>query len=222
MSWLDPVRQALDEGPCTVFFRDDDAGWGDERLSALLDLFDRRGLPVDLAVIPAELRPTLTAELTVRAPAGAVHLHQHGVAHVNHEPAGRKCEFGPARSYAAQAADITRGAAILADAFGDLVAPVFTPPWNRCSAVTADVLADAGFAVLSRDSTATRWPGHASPSCRSRSTGSAPARTCGGPRTSWPGDWQRRSAPAVRSASCCTTRSQTTASSPRSAPCPRC
>ena len=159
MSWLDPVRRALDEVPCTVFFRDDDAGWGDERLWTLLDLFDRRALPVDLAVIPAELRPTLTAELTVRARAGGVHLHQHGLAHVNHEPSGRTCEFGPARSYEAQAADITRGAAILADAFGGLVAPVFTPPWNRCTAVTADVLADTGFAVLSRDSTAGPLPG---------------------------------------------------------------
>ena len=158
MSWLDPVRRALDEGPCRVFFRDDDAGWGDERLWVLLDLFDRRSLPVDLAVIPAVLHPTLTAELTVRARAGGVHLHQHGFAHVNHEPAGRKCEFGPARSYEAQAADITRGAAVLGDAFGELVHPVFTPPWNRCTAVTADVLADAGFAVLSRDSTATPLP----------------------------------------------------------------
>ena len=159
MSWLDPVRGALDEGPCTVFFRDDDAGWGDERLWALLDLFDRRSLPVDLAVIPAELHPRLAAELTVRARAGAVRLHQHGYAHVNHEPAGRKCEFGPSRPYDAQAADITRGAAILADAFGDVVEPAFTPPWNRCTAVTADVLADARFAVLSRDSTATPLPG---------------------------------------------------------------
>ena len=158
MSWLDPVRQALDESSCTVFFRDDDAGWGDDRLWALLDLFDRRSLPVDLAVIPAELRPTLTAELTVRARAGGVNLHQHGFAHVNHEPIGRKCEFGPARPYEAQAADIARGAAILGDAFGELVDPVFTPPWNRCTAVTADVLTDAGFAVLSRASTATPLP----------------------------------------------------------------
>ena len=158
MSWLDPVRQALDEGPCPVFFRDDDAGWDDERLWALLDLFDRRALPVDVAVIPAELGPALAAELAVRARAGGVHLHQHGYAHVNHEPVGRKCEFGPSRPYQAQAADIARGAEILRDAFGDLVEPIFTPPWNRCTAETADALADAGFAVLSRDSTATPLP----------------------------------------------------------------
>ena len=37
-----------------------------------------------------------------------------------------------------------------------------------------------------------------------------------------PAGWPRRSAPAVRSASCCTTRSPTTAGSPRWAPCSRC
>jgi predicted deacetylase len=156
MSWLDPVRQALDEGPCTVFFRDDDAGWGDDRLWTLLDLMERRSLPVDLAVIPAELNPRLAAELTVRARNGGVRLHQHGYAHVNHEPVGRKCEFGPSRPYDAQAADIARGAAMLGEAFGDeLVEPVFTPPWNRCTSETARALADQGFAVLSRDHTAT-------------------------------------------------------------------
>jgi peptidoglycan/xylan/chitin deacetylase (PgdA/CDA1 family) len=154
MSWLDPVRVALDDGPCPVFFRDDDAGWGDERLRALLDLFDRRSLPIDVAVIPAELHPSLAAELAARARDGAVHLHQHGYAHVNHEPVGRKCEFGPSRSYPEQAADIRHGQAVLRDAFGDLLDPVFTPPWNRCSSDTAAALADAGFAILSRDGTA--------------------------------------------------------------------
>ncbi|HEY6748812.1 MAG TPA: hypothetical protein VI357_24235 [Mycobacteriales bacterium] len=154
MSWLEPVRVALDEGPCTVFVRADDAGWGDERLWALLDLFDRRSLPVDVAVIPAALHPALAAELTVRARVGGVHLHQHGWAHVNHEPVGRKCEFGPSRPYEDQVADIARGRAVLGDAFGDLLDPVFTPPWNRCTSGTAAALAACGIAVLSRDSTA--------------------------------------------------------------------
>ncbi len=158
MSWLDPVRDALDEGPTTVFFRDDDAGWGDERLWSLLDLFDRRSLPVDVAVIPASLHPALASELTVRARAGGVHLHQHGWAHVNHEPVGRKCEFGPSRDHSAQAADIARGQDDLRDAFGDLLDPVFTPPWNRCTSDTAAALTANGIAVLSRDSTAAPLP----------------------------------------------------------------
>ena len=159
VSWLDPVRAALDDGPVTVFFRDDDAGWGDERLWALLDLFDRRSLPVDVAVIPAALHPALAAELTVRARAGGVHLHQHGWAHVNHEPVGRKCEFGPSRPYEAQAADVGRGQDLLRDAFGALLDPVFTPPWNRCTSDTAAALAAHGVAILSRDSTAAPLPG---------------------------------------------------------------
>ncbi|HEV7656466.1 MAG TPA: DUF2334 domain-containing protein [Mycobacteriales bacterium] len=154
MSWLEPVRAALDEGPCRVFFRDDDAGWGDERLWALLDLFRRRSLPIDVAVIPGSLTPSLIAGLAARARAGGVRLHQHGFAHVDHEPAGRKYEFGPSRSYDQQAVDITRGQALLRDAFGDLIEPVFTPPWNRCTSDTAAVLADTGFRILSRDSTA--------------------------------------------------------------------
>ena len=37
-AWIEPIARALDERtlPLTVFFRDDDAGWSDERLFALL------------------------------------------------------------------------------------------------------------------------------------------------------------------------------------------
>ena len=86
--WPHAVRTALDEAPAPVelFFRDDDAGWGDERLLELLDLFAALGLPVDLAVIPAALDAGLAAELRARGIALAVGLHQHGYAHANHEP----------------------------------------------------------------------------------------------------------------------------------------
>ncbi len=66
----------------------------------------------------------------------ALRLHQHGYAHTDHEPAGRKCEFGPARSRAAPAPDIAAGRERLAALLGDAVDPVFTPPWNRCTAAT--------------------------------------------------------------------------------------
>lgn len=157
--WLAPVAAALDgaERPVPVFFRDDDAGWGDDRLVALLDRFDAAGLPVDVAVIPAALTPALARELAARAAAGGARLHQHGFAHVNHEPAGRKCEFGEARCEADQAADVAAGRRLLLDALGDLVDPVFTPPWNRCTPATAAALAGQGFEVLSRDDGARRF-----------------------------------------------------------------
>jgi peptidoglycan/xylan/chitin deacetylase (PgdA/CDA1 family) len=151
-SWLQPLVDALDSAPDPVpcFFRDDDAGWNDERLLALLDVFAERALPVDLAAIPAALDAGLARELAAR-PVG---LHQHGLAHVNHERAGRKHEFGPSRGAAAQRRDIEAGRERLGELLGDRVDPIFTPPWNRCTRDTGEALAALGFAALSREARA--------------------------------------------------------------------
>jgi predicted deacetylase len=156
MKWLETVRVALDEAdvPRRFFFRDDDAGWRDDRLRAVLDCFVARGLPVDVAVIPTELTPRLTRELWVRVRDTGLRVHQHGYAHANHEPTGRRCEFGQARDAAAHTRDIAEGQRLMRDAFGPRVDPVFTPPWNRCVPEIADALLPLGFEVLSRDSTA--------------------------------------------------------------------
>jgi hypothetical protein len=83
-----------------------------------------------------------------------IELHQHGYAHVNHEPEGRKCEFGPVRSRARQRLDIARGQQRLRALLGPSVRPIFTPPWNRCTPETAACLVDLGFVALSRDRSA--------------------------------------------------------------------
>jgi hypothetical protein len=156
--WLAPVRAALDASAreTTFFFRDDDAGWDDEALFALLDLFHVRGLPLDLAVIPAVLSPGLARDLARRATAlpELLGLHQHGFTHANHEQAGRSCEFGAARPRAAQLADIAAGQRRLDRLLPGLVEPIFTPPWNRCTADTGSCLVELGIGTLSRDSTA--------------------------------------------------------------------
>jgi peptidoglycan/xylan/chitin deacetylase (PgdA/CDA1 family) len=153
--WLEPVRAALDaaDEPVAFFFRDDDAGWADDHLMALLDLFDEHGVCVDLAVIPAALRPGLAAELRARrrAARAGVGLHQHGLAHVNHETEGKRQEFGPARGPSDQRGDLAAGRERLAALLGDDLDPIFTPPWNRCTEVTGRCLADLGVGVLSRD-----------------------------------------------------------------------
>ena len=154
-AWLDPVRRALDEtpGPLSFFFRDDDVGRADDLLTALLDRFVRRGIPLDLAVIPQALLPAAADALgraVTRAPA-PVGVHMHGFAHVNHEPAGRKCEFGASRDASAQRRDLDAGRRRLAELLGDLVAPFFTPPWNRCTETTGRLLRELGFRALSRD-----------------------------------------------------------------------
>jgi hypothetical protein len=120
--------------PIDIFFRDDDAGWADERLLELIGRFAEHGLPLDLAVIPAELTDDLAGALLERH-AG---LHQHGFAHVNHEREGRKCEFGPSRGIDEQRADIAAGRERLATLLGDRLQPFFTPPWNRCTRDTAE------------------------------------------------------------------------------------
>jgi peptidoglycan/xylan/chitin deacetylase (PgdA/CDA1 family) len=152
-SWLQPVEEAVEAArePVRVFFRDDDAGWDDARLLALLDRFAACALPVDLAVIPRSLGAGLAGELAARPGVG---LHQHGLSHANHEREGRKCEFGPSRGLEAQRRDIEAGRARLTDLLGDRVDPIFTPPWNRCTADTGAALAELGFRVLSRESRA--------------------------------------------------------------------
>jgi hypothetical protein len=150
-SWLDGLRRALDAAarPVDFFFRDDDAGWCDERLFALLDLFERYALPLDVAAIPRAMTTTLASELRARAAASPsrVAVHQHGFAHLNHEAEGRKCEFGPSRPRELQRRDIESGRHLLAEVYGLAVSGIYTPPWNRCTVET-------DFGVLSRDATA--------------------------------------------------------------------
>jgi peptidoglycan/xylan/chitin deacetylase (PgdA/CDA1 family) len=156
--WLDPLRMALDAAnePVTFFFRDDDAGWADDRLLELLHVFARYGVPVDLAVIPQALDQLLARRLLACAEAhpGAIGLHQHGFAHRNHEPVGRKQEFGPSRSREQQRSDIAEGRRRLHQLLGPFAQPIFTPPWNRCTAVTISCVAELGFRALSRDARA--------------------------------------------------------------------
>lgn len=158
--WLDPLVAALDEaadrpGGVPFFLRDDDIGWDDAALLALLDVVDAAGLPIDLAAIPCDLTPAGAQTLHDRHARGSdLRVHQHGLAHANHETSGRKHEFGPARSAAVQRDDVARGRDLLHGLLGGspvLDAAVFTPPWNRTSADTPVVLADLGFTLLSRD-----------------------------------------------------------------------
>ncbi len=149
---------AVDHGPgdgthVDIFVRDDDAGWDHDALLALLDVTTAARVPVDLAVIPAVLDDRIVASLSARIDAAVtlVGVHQHGYAHANHEVQGRRCEFGSSREAAVQHDDIARGRRILRDAFDKRLDPFFTPPWNRCTAVTGTVLTGLGYTVLSRD-----------------------------------------------------------------------
>jgi hypothetical protein len=151
---LDTLLAALDaaRAPVSFFLRDDDGGWDDTALFALLDHTERAGVPIDLALIPQASGAALATSLGMRAAAapGLIGLHQHGCAHTNHESTGRKCEFGDARPVAAQRNDLRAGRDRLRDRFGARLDAIFTPPWNRCSAATPALLVELGFEMLSR------------------------------------------------------------------------
>jgi predicted deacetylase len=155
--WLDPVAATLEQrtSPVTLFIRDDDAGWEDEQLFRVIDVVHERGLPIDLAAIPEAVTPSLGRALrrSVDRSRGLLAVHQHGFAHANYEPTGKKCEFGPSRSLSQQRDDIAAGRRRLEDLLGTAGSGIFAPPWNRCTATTATALVELGFRVLSRDAT---------------------------------------------------------------------
>lgn len=145
------AQQAEATTPTHLFLRDDDIDEDEETLRELLDVSLARGVPINLEVIPGTLTDACTRLIAdhKRFTPEFVQLDQHGWLHSNHEREGRKCEFGPCRSYAQQYDDIARGQELLATTLPELISPVFTPPWNRCTEDTYRVLDDLGFAVFS-------------------------------------------------------------------------
>lgn len=156
---LDSVDDGLDDrvdreavGPVEVFFRDDDAGWADDKLLGLCDVFSGRA-PLDLAVIPLEIDARLASDLLEHS--AELGFHQHGYAHRNHQATGKKCELADTRPPNAIRQEIEAGQIRLRGLFGDRLDPIFTPPWNRCGLIAAETLVELGVRALSRDTGAT-------------------------------------------------------------------
>jgi peptidoglycan/xylan/chitin deacetylase (PgdA/CDA1 family) len=129
-----------------LWWRDDDAGRDDPRLERLLELAERRALPVALAVVPVWL--DAGAQARIAASPGTTVL-QHGFAHRNHALDGQKsCELG-GRAIATIEAELASGRDILVDAFGAAFLAVLVPPWNRLDRKLIGRLAACGFSGLS-------------------------------------------------------------------------
>jgi peptidoglycan/xylan/chitin deacetylase (PgdA/CDA1 family) len=135
--------------PLQLFIRNDDVSDDEPRLRQLLALGEKHRVPLTLAVIPGLL--TEGAIELLNQQDDLIELQQHGWQHTNHETCGKKCEFGASRDNAAQHADLAAGQARMNEAFGTRWFPAFTPPWNRCTAATAQGLIDLSFCALSRD-----------------------------------------------------------------------
>lgn len=147
---------ALEKGnrldPVYVFFRADDVAVPGANFFRLMDLFTRYRVPLCLAVVPAWLTPSRWEELkrTGRKAPPLWCWHQHGWRHVNHEPQGKKQEFGSARTALQIRDDLIRGKQHLEALMGGSFSPVFTPPWNRCGQHTLCMLKELKYKAVSR------------------------------------------------------------------------
>jgi len=130
-----------------LWWRDDDAQTVTPDLERLLDLSDRHAVPAHLAVIPEGLGRDLAPRLR---DAGHVFVLQHGLRHINHEPAGLPAsEVGDTRDLTTQRADLAQGWALLHEAQMPQLLPGFVPPWNRIGDATRAHLPDWGYSFLS-------------------------------------------------------------------------
>ena len=145
-------EKADSKGRIYLFFRADDVGVPGMKFARLMDLFAKYGVPLSLAIVPAWLTHDRWQYLNgfERKNPARYSWHQHGWRHVNHEPAGKKQEFGGARSLSEIEHDLIRGKNRLRELMGEAFFPVFTPPWNRCSVHTVLLLRQLGFVAVSR------------------------------------------------------------------------
>ena len=150
------LREVLDQGTrqnrkINVFFRADDIARVDESFSRLMHLFLSSRTPLCLAVVPGWLEENEWKEMQQFNPVNSSWCwHQHGWSHTNHEAHGKKNEFGPSRSRDDVFHDLDKGRKHLTALLGDLFYPVFTPPWNRCSTFTLELLEKLDFRAVSR------------------------------------------------------------------------
>ncbi len=149
----DALSRGLDINPAPAFFfRADDIGVPSRRFFRLMDLFAGFNLPLNLAVVPAWITRARWESMALyhtRYPE-LFCWHQHGWRHMNHEPSGKKQEFGPARSRHVLEDELAKGKMALDNIIKDRFSLFFTPPWNRCSMETMKLLSSMGFRGISR------------------------------------------------------------------------
>ncbi|MBI2737743.1 MAG: polysaccharide deacetylase family protein [Rhodospirillales bacterium] len=130
-----------------LWWRDDDAADVGPALERLLAIHRDTGVPLALAVVPAEATQALADRL---ASEQGVDLLQHGYAHVNHAaPGDKKIELGTERPAMLVLGELGTGRMTLERLFGARPLPVLVPPWNRIAPVLVPPLPEIGFAGLS-------------------------------------------------------------------------
>ena len=146
-------RMAGEDRAVSLFFRDDDAGRESDSLQRVMEAFIFYEVPLNIAVVPAWLKPAEASRLVdlKRRWPDLLCYHQHGYRHVNHAGPGKRSEFPDLRPYEAQLNDVRTGMEMLRSEMGEAFFSAFTPPWNRCSESTVEALTVLGFRLISRD-----------------------------------------------------------------------
>jgi hypothetical protein len=137
----------------TLWWRDDDAVAATPQLADLLRL--AAGIPLALAVVPADAEPGLADALAGVPEVGVL---QHGWRHANHAHHGKKSEYPAGRSAAEVSQELAAGKARLQALFGPRALPIMVPPWNRCASEFLPLLPQLGFAAISATPSRTPLP----------------------------------------------------------------
>lgn len=134
-----------------IFFMADDIGAEGRAFDALCRIFRHHKVPLAMAVVPAWLSDARRERLFRSAPIDEElwGWHQHGWRHVSRQESGGKAEFGEDRPLDRQHEDILSGRRKMELIFGPHFVPIFSPPWNRFSAVTLKALRTLGFKGIS-------------------------------------------------------------------------
>ena len=148
MSAWDELKSELDawaeDGKTATFWwRDDDAVERTPALDRLLALRADAGVPLAIAAIPANARPSLPEALD----GDGIDVLQHGYAHKNHrDDTAKKAELGADRALWDIAAELAAGRSRLIELFGDDGwLGVMVPPWNRIDDTVTALLPGLGY-----------------------------------------------------------------------------
>jgi peptidoglycan/xylan/chitin deacetylase (PgdA/CDA1 family) len=140
------LAAACAAAPVKLWWRNDDVGVEKPQFTRLLDMAQRRQVPVTLAVVPKILKPACALRI-LRYP--QVTVAQHGIAHANNAATGQPVELGGDVDRALLAAQLRAGRERLEGSFGARFLPMQVPPWGRVAPDVAAMLPGLGFKALS-------------------------------------------------------------------------
>lgn len=145
---LDALNDRAAAGsPVRFWLRDDDAIEPSEQLDHLLKVTKKFGVPLTLAVIPADTGIELARRLDT---VDHVSVAVHGWSHTSYANANeKKQELGNHRPQGVTLAELQLGFKRLSELYPTRFVPLLVPPWNRISPEIIAQLSGLGFEGVS-------------------------------------------------------------------------